>query len=237
MLPIADVVRSLKTTVTTEGAQGLWRGLGSTLYRDVPFSGIYWAIYESLKSYNEVTVPTFWFSFIGGAASGSVSSSWNVFQVYLQMTHNVSALLRREFKLFKFPWIYICSRFYPASFLFVCLVSFWQVAAFITAPFDVVKTHKQIEFGEKVLYASEPVKSLPQTNTVLALQRIFRTNGIKGLFAGVLPRVIKVAPACAIMITSFEYGKAVFFKHNVKNHLERHGTIQWCVMLMFMNQL
>lgn len=113
------------------------------------------------------------------------------------------------------------------SILSLCLPLLWQVAAFITAPFDVVKTHKQIEFGEKVLYASEPVKSLPQTDTVAALQRIFRTSGIKGLFAGVLPRVIKVAPACAIMITSFEYGKAVFFKHNVKNHLERHGTIQW----------
>lgn len=89
-----------------------------------------------------------------------------------------------------------------------------------------MKTHKQIEFGEKVLYASEPVKSLPQANTVTALQRIFRNNGIKGLFAGVIPRVIKVAPACAIMITSFEYGKAVFFKHNVNSHLEQHDTIQ-----------
>lgn len=101
----------------------------------------------------------------------------------------------------------------------------WQVAAFITAPFDVVKTHKQIEFGEKILYASEPVKSLPQTNTVSALLRIFQHNGIKGIFAGVIPRVIKVAPACAIMITSFEYGKAAFFKHNIANHLEQHGTI------------
>lgn len=65
--------RSLKITLATEGAQGLWRGLGTTLYRDVPFSGIYWATYESLKSYNEVTVPTFWFSFLGGATAGSVS--------------------------------------------------------------------------------------------------------------------------------------------------------------------
>lgn len=217
-----DVVRSLKTTVTAEGAQGLWRGLGSTLYRDVPFSGIYWAIYESLKSYNEVTVPTFWFSFIGGATSGSVSCRLSPISLVYCNSAWISAIVPPGIRIIQMFRFCISTRFYRyvASLL-------WQVAAFITAPFDVVKTHKQIEFGEKVLYASEPVKSLPQTDTVAALQRIFRTSGIKGLFAGVLPRVIKVAPACAIMITSFEYGKAVFFKHNVKNHLERHGTIQW----------
>lgn len=55
-----------------EGVFGLWRGLGPSLFRDVPFSGIYWMTYESLKSHYEVKVPTFWFSFLGGAVSGSV---------------------------------------------------------------------------------------------------------------------------------------------------------------------
>lgn len=61
--------------LATEGVYGLWRGLGPTVFRDVPFSGIYWAVYESLKVQNNVTVPTFWFSFCGGAISGSVSLS------------------------------------------------------------------------------------------------------------------------------------------------------------------
>lgn len=61
--------------IAAEGVFGLWRGLGPTVFRDVPFSGIYWAVYESLKKQNNVTVPTFWFSFCGGAISGSVSVS------------------------------------------------------------------------------------------------------------------------------------------------------------------
>lgn len=88
----------------------------------------------------------------------------------------------------------------------------------MTAPFDVVKTHRQIEFGEKVLYAEKPV-SLPKIGTFAILSKIFHENGLRGIFAGVIPRVVKVAPACAIMITSFEYSKAFFFKHNVEKFL------------------
>lgn len=65
--------KALNAMLQTEGVVGLWRGLGPTVFRDVPFSGVYWAIYESLKVHNNVTVPTFWFSFFGGAVSGSVS--------------------------------------------------------------------------------------------------------------------------------------------------------------------
>lgn len=104
-----------------------------------------------------------------------------------------------------------------------------QVAAFLTAPFDVVKTHKQIEFGEKVLYAEKPVKALPKIGTIEILRKIFRENGIRGIFAGVVPRVVKVAPACAIMITSFEYGKAFFFRQNVDVYVQMHGSISWAI--------
>lgn len=32
------------------------------------------------------------------------------------------------------------------------LYTTFQLAAFLTTPFDVIKTHKQIEFGERFLY-------------------------------------------------------------------------------------
>lgn len=83
-----------------------------------------------------------------------------------------------------------------------------------------VKTHKQIEFGEKVLYAATPEKSLPEAKTIDVFKKIYRNHGIKGIFAGVAPRITKVAPACAIMITSFEYGKAFFYKRNVNLYLK-----------------
>lgn len=113
--------------------------------------------------------------------------------------------------LFAFNW-----GVFLLIFLFFFLLL--QIAAFITAPFDVVKTHKQIEFGDKILYAKEPIKALPTVGTLSILQKIYYQNGLKGIFAGLTPRVFKVAPACAIMITSFEYGKAFFFRQNIKHY-------------------
>lgn len=47
-------------------------GLPPTVLRDVPFSGIYWSCYESIKGYFNVTTPTFQFSFLAGATAGMV---------------------------------------------------------------------------------------------------------------------------------------------------------------------
>ncbi len=38
------------------------------------------------------------------------------------------------------------------------------------------------------------------------------------LSSGFLPRLIKVAPACAIMISTYEFGKAFFHSYNQKKH-------------------
>lgn len=73
---LTDCIRSV---VQAEGWLSLWRGLGPTLLRDVPFSALYWYNYEMSKTllcewYN-VREPTFAVTFISGAASGSVSAS------------------------------------------------------------------------------------------------------------------------------------------------------------------
>ncbi|KAG6930563.1 solute carrier family 25 member 40 [Chelydra serpentina] len=59
-----------------------------------------------------------------------------------------------------------------------------SIAATVTLPFDVVKTHKQTEIWD------------------------YETLNC------IVPRLIKVAPACAIMISTYEYGKSFFRKLN-----------------------
>ncbi|XP_058060638.1 probable mitochondrial glutathione transporter SLC25A40 isoform X2 [Anopheles bellator] len=98
------------------------------------------------------------------------------------------------------------------------------VAAFLTVPFDVVKTHQQIAFGERFLYPQNGAKSAT-VSTFAMMRRIFEASGIRGLFTGLTPRLVKVAPACAIMIASFEYGKNFFYSYNVKRYQEKHGRV------------
>jgi solute carrier family 25, member 39/40 len=96
-------------------------------------------------------------------------------------------------------------------------------AAFVTCPFDVIKTHQQIEFGEKFLYHTNgrPANSMRQT-----MLNIVKASGIRGFYAGLTPRLIKVAPACAIMISTYEYGKKFFHAYNVQKYYEKYPNLK-----------
>ncbi|XP_051720704.1 probable mitochondrial glutathione transporter SLC25A40 [Ctenopharyngodon idella] len=84
-------------------------------------------------------------------------------------------------------------------------------ASIVTLPFDVVKTKRQVELGElQTMKLSSQVSS----STYNVMKRIVAENGVSGLFAGFMPRLIKVAPACAIMISTYEFGKAFFRRYN-----------------------
>uniref|UniRef100_A0A4W5K6T5 Mitochondrial glutathione transporter SLC25A39 n=1 Tax=Hucho hucho TaxID=62062 RepID=A0A4W5K6T5_9TELE len=86
------------------------------------------------------------------------------------------------------------------------------VAAIMTLPFDVVKTRRQIQLGEMETLGV-PVKN--PTSTWYIMRGIWTESGYRGLFAGFIPRVIKVAPACAVMISTYEFGKIFFQKMNL----------------------
>lgn len=79
----------------------------------------------------------------------------------------------------------------------------------VTLPFDVVKTHMQIELGEmEILQDKKP------NSTLRVMRELYQSQGVRSLFAGIVPRISKVAPACAIMISTYEFGKKFFRQKN-----------------------
>ena len=151
--PSPSTPHTLRSTLSSIGALArahghlhLWRGLGPTLWRDVPFSGLYWAGYESCKHrLNQIEYEGASVAFVSGATSGTI-------------------------------------------------------AALLTSPFDVLKTRRQA-----LLMAGTTGASRSGTaGTFTVLQEIVQTEGVSALYAGVVPRIAKIAPACGIMIACFE---------------------------------
>ncbi|XP_003738484.1 solute carrier family 25 member 40 [Galendromus occidentalis] len=149
-----QLIRAVQEMVQARGVRSLYLGLSSTLLRDVPFSCLYWACYESLKAtfVPPDSDPPLKFCISAGAMGGTV-------------------------------------------------------AAIVTLPFDVVKTHRQIELGEKLSQAHGRILI---SNPLAMLGDIYQKQGIPGLFAGMVPRIVKTAPACAIMISTYEMFKSYF---------------------------
>jgi len=144
---------ALQEILRHEGWRALFRGLESTLWRDVPFSAFYWLGVEAVRD----------------------------------------ALLARGVlrdSNYRSPLVALAASSCAGA-----------AAAFVTTPFDVVKTRRQVQ-------AARSQRSLWKDMVQLA-----RSEGVGSLFTGSTPRVVRVAPACSIMLGTYEFTKQLLAKH------------------------
>lgn len=183
------------------GYGSLWRGLTLTMWRDVPFSGLYWWGYEEVKKYIIETRKKAREHILPHNLASSPHSA----------THEVEG----------------------NTFLdsFVAGSVSGALAALVTTPFDVGKTRQQVyrHMGDEVpstIAGSVTKGSLQPEQLPLPkfLLHIFREEGTAGLFRGWVARCLKVAPACAIMISTYEVGKKLARDVNERRQTSLDGT-------------
>uniref|UniRef100_A0A1I8HEP8 Mitochondrial carrier protein n=1 Tax=Macrostomum lignano TaxID=282301 RepID=A0A1I8HEP8_9PLAT len=88
------------------------------------------------------------------------------------------------------------------------------IAGLATLPFDVVKTHKQMELGVRAAAEASAANAAGNSSVWKAMRDLVKRGGLAALFTGVTPRLLKVVPASAIMVGSFECLKNYFAKMN-----------------------
>lgn len=142
--------------VANGGVRQLYRGLGATLARDIPFSSLYWFGVETSKE-------------------------------YLHGRVEIENPQRRQ-----------------VTVAFVAGVIAGTFATVATHPFDVIKTRAQFSI---YAHGDTPIAS-PSSLQMLA--QVWKQEGFAGISAGLVPRAVKVAPACAIMISTYEAAKIAF---------------------------
>lgn len=89
------------------------------------------------------------------------------------------------------------------------------------------RARKPRKWGIKNFFLSQERPGHGRSGTVDVIKRIYGQNGIRGLFTGLTPRLVKVAPACAIMIATFEHGKRFFQAYNANQVLKLERDMHW----------
>ncbi|EGO51452.1 hypothetical protein NEUTE1DRAFT_88877 [Neurospora tetrasperma FGSC 2508] len=191
---LTHTFRGIKDMVYAHGYRSLWRGLTLTLWRDVPFSGMYWWGYETIRGK------------LTDAREARSRGRGRTLDLDSEERHRVRRRSQsRENHAETFTDSFIAGALSGAF------------ASVATMPFDVGKTRTQVYrdtgAATKAAIAVTMEKSAvrpEERNMARLLWHIFSTEGVAGLFRGWIPRTLKVAPACAIMISSYEVGKRAF---------------------------
>ncbi|KAG7366653.1 mitochondrial carrier protein [Nitzschia inconspicua] len=181
----AGMVSEFRSMIRSDGVTSLFRGLYPTLMRDVPFSAVYWLCIESMRD--------FW------------KRRRNQDSKVSSLQQGGEALINGSVS--------------------------GTIAAAVTTPLDVLKTRSQVEFtqtknpvremavesstavcdhGGALAYHPSKTTSTSAASSESMLQMtrtILEEEGVAGLWRGNVARMMKVAPACAIMISSYEIGK------------------------------
>lgn len=204
---LTETLKGVREMVAAHGYVSLWRGLTLTLWRDVPFSGLYWWGYETIRAGLTDAREERRGRSLSQSQSQSQSHSRSHSHSRSRRDDGLERARRRSQSRENHMDTFVDS--FTAGALSGAL------ASMVTMPFDVGKTRTQVyRDAPASASASAAVKRLhplpEETSMVRLLWHIFQTEGVAGLWKGWIPRTLKVAPACAIMISSYEVGKRVF---------------------------
>jgi len=187
------MMSEFRSMIRSDGALSLFRGVWPTIMRDVPFSAIYWLSIEEMRDRWRVrrssispppivsTAEQMIEAFINGAVSGVIAAACTTPLDVLKTRSQIAT-----------PAVSVSGASYRGR---------------ITAASAAMCDHGGALAVEHK-YVSMPASNGSTNETTIQLAKsILEKEGISGLWRGNVARCMKVAPACGIMIATYETGK------------------------------
>jgi len=235
-----NTFRAMVHLARTEGPSTLWAGLPATLTMALPSTVMYFTAYEIFKKKYSKIFSNLESSFLAGCTarflSATLISPLELIRTRMQVDGQslkevlrvtsesvqtagirtlflgYSATILRDVP---FSGIYFCCYEFSKPYLrlinslsidsqnFIAAGGAAAIAGTLTLPFDVIKTRQQMLLGDKLVGSSK-------ISFISTYKHIVTTDGPRALLAGFGPRLLKVIPACAIMMSSYEFTKRYF---------------------------
>lgn len=199
------MVSEFRALIRNEGPLSLFRGVWPTIMRDVPFSAIYWMCIEGMRD--------FWRTQHRRKPSSTVSTTEQTIEALI--SGSISGVVAAAFTT-PLDVLKTRSQIGASTTPVAAATSEGSISVASAAVCDrggaLAVHHRCAAMGSSIV-STNNTGTAKISSTVELANSIFQKEGILGFWRGNTARCMKVAPACGIMIATYETGKRLLAHH------------------------
>uniref|UniRef100_A0A803L362 Uncharacterized protein n=1 Tax=Chenopodium quinoa TaxID=63459 RepID=A0A803L362_CHEQI len=206
------MLQAAKDILREEGPRGFWRGNVPALLMVMPYTSIQFTVLHKFKTYmsgsskaeDHIHLSPY-LSYISGAVAGCAATVGS-YPFDLVRTILASQGEPKAWNQVRYSGGHASSDDTLSSFqLFLCGLAAGTCAKAVCHPLDVIKKRFQVEGLQRDVRYGARVEQGAYKSMYDALMRILQAEGWGGLYKGIVPSIVKAAPAGAVTFVAYEY--------------------------------
>ncbi|KAG8363030.1 hypothetical protein BUALT_BualtUnG0012100 [Buddleja alternifolia] len=205
------MLQATKEIFREEGLRGFWRGNVPALLMVMPYTAIQFTVLHkfktlasgSSKSEDHMNISPY-LSYVSGAFAGCAATVGS-YPFDLLRTILASQGEPKAWNRYRFAYAGEDDDTLSSFQLFLCGLAAGTCAKAVCHPLDVVKKRFQIEGLQRDPRYGARVERKAYRNMYDAVRQILHAEGWAGLYKGIVPSIVKAAPAGAVTFVAYEF--------------------------------